>query len=65
LSTLPQVSGTLGHALGGQDVFVITVLALVAAVVLTAVWSPDKERRKDALAVFDRITRWRLVGQPS
>jgi hypothetical protein len=61
LSTLPQVSGTLGHALGGQDVFVITVLALalVAAVVLTAVWSPDKERRKDALAVFDRITRWR------
>lgn len=61
MSTLPQVSGTLGHALGGQDVFVITVLALalVAAVVLTAVWSPDKERRKDALAVFDRITRWR------
>jgi hypothetical protein len=47
--------------LGGQDVFVIAVLALalVAAVVLTAVWSPDKERRKDALAVFDRITRWR------
>jgi hypothetical protein len=42
-------------------VFVIAVLALalVVAVALTAVWSPDKERCKDALVVFDRITRWR------
>jgi hypothetical protein len=61
LSTLPQASGTLSHNLSGQDVFVIVllVLALVAAVVLTAVWSGDKERRKDALAVLDRIIRWR------
>lgn len=60
LSALLKVSGTLGHAMSGQDVFVIALLALalVAAVVLTAVWSGDKDRRQDALAVFDRITRW-------
>lgn len=53
MSALPQVSGTLSHNLRGQDVFVIVllVLILVAAVVLTAVWSGDKARRKDALAV--------------
>jgi hypothetical protein len=62
LSALPQVSGALSRNLSGLDVtlIVIVTLALVAAVVLTAVWSGDKERRKDALAVFDRITRWRL-----
>jgi hypothetical protein len=62
LSALPQASGTLSRNLSGQDVFVIVLLALilVAAVVLTAVWSGDKERRKDALAVLDRIMRWRL-----
>ena len=62
LSALQQASGTLGHALSGQDVFVIALLllALVAAVVLTAIWSRDKDRRKDAREVLDRITRWRL-----
>ena len=61
LSALPQVSGTLGHALSGQDVFVILLLALalVATIVFTALWSSDKDRRKNALDVLDRITRWR------
>jgi hypothetical protein len=61
LSALPQVSGTISHALNGQEVFVIVllVLALVAAVVLTALWSRDKDRRKDARDVLDRIIRWR------
>jgi hypothetical protein len=61
LSALPQVSGDLSHNLSGHDVFVIAllVLALVAAVVLTAVWSPDKNRRKDAISVLDRFMRWR------
>jgi hypothetical protein len=60
MSALPQVSNALSHSLSGQDVFVVVllVLALVAAVVLTAVWSKDKERRKDALEVLDRIIRW-------
>lgn len=61
LSALPQVSSSVSHVLTGPDVtlIVIVTLAVVAAVVLTAIWSRDRERRKDALAVFDRITRWR------
>jgi RsiW-degrading membrane proteinase PrsW (M82 family) len=61
LSALPQVSGALSHNLSGQDVFAIVLLALalVAAVVLTAIWSRDKDRRKDARDVLDRFLRWR------
>ena len=61
LSALPQVTGTIGRALSCQDVFVIVllVLALLAAVVLTAIWSRDKDRRKAALDVLDRMIRWR------
>lgn len=61
LSALPQVSGAVSRSLSGLDVTVIliVVLALVAAVVLTAVWSPDREQRKDARDVLDRIMRWR------
>ena len=59
-SALPQVGGALSHSLSSQDVFVIALLALalVAAVVLTAIWSRDKDKRKDAREVFDRIIRW-------
>jgi len=62
LYALAQGSGSLSHALSGLDVtlIVIVVLALVAAVVLTAIWSRDKDQRKDAREVFDRIIRWRL-----
>jgi hypothetical protein len=64
LNALPQASSTVSHVLTGQDTFVIVLLALalalVAAVVLTAVWSGDGERRKAALAVLDRLIRWRL-----
>jgi hypothetical protein len=42
--------------------FVIVLLALAlvaaAAVVLTAIWSRDKDRRKDARDVLDRFLRW-------
>lgn len=60
LNALPQASGALSHNLSGQDVFVIVllVLALAAAVVLTAVWSGNSERRKAALAVLKLILRW-------
>jgi hypothetical protein len=60
LSALPQASG-ISHALSSQDValIVVVVLALVAAVVLTAIWSRDKDQRQAALAVLDRIIRWR------
>jgi hypothetical protein len=55
-----QVSDTLSHNLSGQDVFVIVLLALalVAAVVLTALWGKPA-RRRDALALLDRIIPWR------
>jgi hypothetical protein len=61
MSALPQVGGALSHSLSGQDAFVITllVLALVAAVALTAVFTGDKDRRQAALDVLDRIIRWR------
>lgn len=61
LSALPQASSPVSHALSSQDVtlIVIVTLALVAAVVLTAIWSRDKDKRKDARDVLDRIIRWR------
>jgi hypothetical protein len=37
----------------------LLALALVAAVALTAVWTGDRNRRKAALDVLDRIIRWR------
>ena len=60
LSALPQASSTLSRNLSGQDMFVIVllVLALVAAVVLTALWGKPA-RRRDALALLDRIIPWR------
>jgi hypothetical protein len=59
LNTLPQASG-ISHAMSSQDVtmIVVVVLALVVAVVLTAIWAGESHR-KAALAVLDRIIRWR------
>lgn len=59
LSALLQVSG-ISHALSSQDVTMIVVvgLALVTAVVLTALWGKPA-RRRDALALLDRIIPWR------
>jgi len=61
ISALLQTNGTLGHVLSGQELFVVVLLALAvaAAVVLTAVWSRDKDRRQAALDVLDRLIRWR------
>ena len=60
LNSLSQGSAILSHNLSGQDVFVIVllVLALVAVVVLTAVWSGNGERRKATLAVLKLLLRW-------
>lgn len=61
LSALPQASEMMSHALAGQDAFVVVLLVvlLMATVVLTAIWSADKDRRKAALDVLDRLIRWR------
>lgn len=61
-SVLAQASGALEHALTSQDVFVILVLVVFTIsvlVILPAVWSSKPARRKAALAVLDRLTRWR------
>jgi hypothetical protein len=58
LGAFPQVS----HAMTGQDLFLVTVLALVllaGLVVFPAIWSTKPARRRAALAVLERIIRWR------
>jgi hypothetical protein len=59
LNALPQASG-ISHALSNQEVALIAVvvLALVTAVVLTAIWA-DSDRRKAAFDVLDRLLPWR------
>jgi threonine/homoserine/homoserine lactone efflux protein len=65
LSVLAQVSGHISHLAASQSVLLVVVLvvvvvvALLAAVALTAVWSGKPARRKVALAVLDRLLRWR------
>jgi hypothetical protein len=61
LSALPQVSGTLSHLTAAQGSLWLAalILALVAAVVLTAVWSGDNDRRKAARDVLALVFRWR------
>ena len=59
LNSLSQGSAILSHNLSGQDVFVIVLLVLaLVAVVTTAVWSGNGERRKAALAVLKLLLRW-------
>jgi hypothetical protein len=59
LSVLPQVS-SISHDLSSQDVtmIVVVVLVLATAIVLTALWGKPA-RRRDALALLDRIIPWR------
>lgn len=61
VSALPQVSGALSHLTAAQGSLwlAVLVLALVAAVVLTAVWSGDNDRRKAACDVLALFFRWR------
>jgi hypothetical protein len=61
LSALPQVSGTLSHLTAAQGSLWLAalVLALVAAVVLAAVWSGNNDRRKAARDVLALFFRWR------
>jgi hypothetical protein len=46
----------------GQDVFLVTVMALLLVaglVIFPAIWSSKPARRRAALAVLERIIRWR------
>jgi hypothetical protein len=62
-SVLAQASGHVSHLAASQGVLLVVVvavvLALLAAVVITAVWSGKPARSKAALAVLDRLLRWR------
>jgi hypothetical protein len=65
LLILAQVSGHVSHLAASQSLLLVValslvlVLALLAAVVLAAVWSGKPARSKRALAVLDRLFRWR------
>jgi hypothetical protein len=62
LSVLAQVSGHISHIMTNQGVLLVAALSLIlfsALVVLPAVWSSKPARRKAALAVLDRLLRWR------
>jgi Flp pilus assembly protein TadB len=59
---LAQVSGHIGGALSSHGaLMVIALIAVVfaALVIFPAVWSRKPARRKAALAVLDRLLRWR------
>jgi hypothetical protein len=61
-SALAQLSGHIGSALGSPGTLLGIVLIGVlfaALVIFPAVWSRKSYRRKAALAVLDRIIRWR------
>ena len=57
---LAEIRPAIGK-MGGDTVLVVIVLAavLVAVVILPAVWSTKPTRRRAALAVLDRILRWK------
>jgi len=61
LNALPQLGVAVGHVLTGQEVFWLAALCLTlfAVLALPAVWSSKPARRKAALAVLDRLIRWR------
>ncbi len=61
-SALTQVSGHIGSALGSPGALLVIALVAIlfaAMVIFPAVWSRKSYRRKAALAVLDRIIRWR------
>jgi hypothetical protein len=62
LGALPQIGSTVSHALSSQGVFWLAALCLILFAVLVvcpAVWSSKPSRRRAALAVLDRLIRWR------
>jgi hypothetical protein len=61
-SALAQISGHTGSALGSPGALLVIVLIavlFVAMVIFPAVWSRKSYRRKAALAVLERLIRWR------
>lgn len=62
LSMMAQVSNSLPGLLNNQAVLVIIVLVIVlviGGVIFPAVWSRKRTRRTAALAVLDRLLRWK------
>ena len=54
--------GTVSKILSSQDALVvlgILAILVMVLVILPAVWSEKPTRRKAALAVLDRLLRWR------
>jgi hypothetical protein len=61
LGALATASGPASQVAGRPYVLIglVLFLVLVAVAVLSAIWSKDPARRKDALDVLDRLLRWK------
>jgi hypothetical protein len=61
VSTIGLVGLRLGSTAAGLGILVIALLVavVVVLVLLPAVWSRKRYRREAALAVLDRLIRWR------
>jgi len=57
LAAVPALAGRAGLVLVGFLVLVVGVVFL--GVVWPAIWSRDEVRQRNALAVLDRIFRWK------
>jgi hypothetical protein len=58
LSVISQVSNVLrNHA--ALLILVLVIILVIGGVIFPAVWSSKRTRRTAALAVLDRILRWR------
>ena len=63
MNALVQASGPLSHLAAGPSLLWLAALCVIlfaTLVVCPAVWSSKPSRRKAALAVLDRLIRWRL-----
>jgi hypothetical protein len=61
-SAMAQVSDHIGSALGSPGALLVIALIAVffaALIIVPAVWSRRSYRRKAALAVLERLIRWR------
>jgi hypothetical protein len=58
LSMMSHVSGVLGYH-GVLTLIALVLILIIVGVVFPAIWSGNKARRSAALAVLDRLLRWR------
>jgi hypothetical protein len=60
LSVISQVSNVLRNH-GALLILVLVIVMVTGGVIFPAVWSDKRTRRTAALAVLDRLLRWRRL----